>query len=295
MGLICLVLWFSVQVCQAATCSADLTYQECQDNNCQVVMGSRCNSNGAYVPPCDLNFNNQFTEECCDPTVASDEHVHYLGCMSPGFVCMIQCMEYVPTGDIYIVWEGCGFTGGDWRDASGEHQCDTCFDDTCGEGEGWFYWVLLIAICMLALAALIVLGSLLFFGGYWIYQYYLYQKGSVYSPMVASYPPAEELREMSAPPRRAQGQNVVPVIRREDGMIVIAMADGSNRVVTPQMYQKLYHQQQVKRAQIMQQRRIQQQQKRRQDNQDAQSSAPASPETSEVAEESTPTRASASD
>merc|ERR1712137_1279397 len=171
MGLICLVLWFSVQVCQAATCSADLTYQECQDNNCQVVMGSRCNSNGAYVPPCDLNFNNQFTEECCDPTVAS-----------------------------------------------GEHQCDTCFDDTCGEGEGWFYWVLLIAICMLALAALIVLGSLLFFGGYWIYQYYLYQKGSVYSPMVASYPPAEELREMSAPPRRAQGQNVVPVIRREDGM-----------------------------------------------------------------------------
>merc|ERR1712137_831102 len=102
MGLICLVLWFSVQVCQAATCSADLTYQECQDNNCQVVMGSRRNSNGAYVPPCDLNFNNQFTEECCDPTVASDEHVHYLGCMSPGFVCMIQCMEYVPTGDIYI-------------------------------------------------------------------------------------------------------------------------------------------------------------------------------------------------
>jgi len=218
-------------------------------------------------------------------TSASNEHVHYLGCMSPGFVCMIQCMEYVPTGDIYIVWEGCGFTGGDWRDASGEHECDYCFDDTCGEGEGWMYWILVIAIGMLAVAAFLTLASLIVFGVYYVYQYYQHQKGSTYSPMVASYPPAEELREMSTPPRvNAQGQALVPVMRREDGMIVISMADGSTRVVTPQMYQKLYHRQQVKRAQMMQQRRIQQQQKRRQDNQGAQSQASpsTSPELSET-------------
>jgi len=269
-------------------CQISLSESACIENGCQVIKGSRCSSSSA-APPCDLSFNNENNKECCDSD-QTDEHIHYLGCMQPGYVCMLQCMEYVPTGTLYIVWEGCATDGDDWIDVSNSGSCDACFEKICPNQvtDGWVAWVIWIVVLLLATAFVLVICMAVFALASFLRWKYNFQRGELYSKLVSVFDPAaeetqttelESVQPQTQPqPQAPTGRNTqVPVIRRADGNVAIQMADGSVRVVTPEQYQKLYYFQNVKRARMLQmQRQKQQQQQQAQQAQNIRSgSAPS--------------------
>mmetsp|Transcript_14327 Transcript_14327/g.24446 ORF Transcript_14327/g.24446 Transcript_14327/m.24446 type:complete len:309 (-) Transcript_14327:29-955(-) len=262
-------------------CSATLSEEDCISAGCQIVLGTRCSSS-APAPPCDIEFSSQAGADCCDPTLDNHDHVHYLGCIEPGFVCTGQCAEYVPTGDFYVIWEGCGFTGGDWLDVSGDGECGQCFDEICPDAEQtWITWLMIIGGIFFGLAFFLVIIFGLGIVGYFARQKYYEMKASKmgsysavdripeeeqetsFSGFSKSHPRFEkqspesielvEYPKLDASPQTnaKKNNNIVPVIKLPDGNISITMADGSTRVVTPEQYQKLYENQQKKRLRMI--------------------------------------------
>merc|ERR1711977_84388 len=268
------------------TCVSTLSEDSCISSGCQVVKGSRCSSS-SLAPPCSLTFNNQNNKECCDPEQTED-HVHYLGCMSPGYVCMTQCIQYKPTGTIYIVWEGCSFTNDEWKDVSDSSACDSCFDFICpnqAEDDGWISWVIWIAVISFILALLILIIVGVFTVAAFLRWKYNFAQGNVYSPMVdaVEITPSEQesgvyKTQTQTQTQTLQQENYIPVVRTTDGNIAIKMKDGSVRVVTPEAYEKMYKFQYLKRKRMLQllqlrkQQQQQQQQPQQQQNTEDQSS-----------------------
>lgn len=221
-----------VETISLSTCEYASTEAECIDLNCQPVKGSLCS---APQPPCNLNFNSEKINNCCLPgndTLESD--VVYLGCVS-NVVCLTQCMQHIPSGDIYAIWEGCAFDSDKWRDVSTDSTCDLCFSQICpaGLGDELIDWLFVFtSFCFISATVLsVVVPS--YFIILWITRKWNKKNNDAENSDFVV-----RTKNTSKP--------YIPVTRLKNGLIAIKVNQDKTIVVTPEQYQHLYEVQQTK-------------------------------------------------